>query len=137
MKRFYHTFILLLLVSFSLNFWSQNLVYNNSNRQEKSITDGKYKYSNATCDVIVEFNNDIYMEYYPNNEFIMAKIKWISKKEYILEIIEIQKEDLPFSIGTNMKTKIVKNKGNFIYYESELQGLTWSGKFEKIEDNTI
>ena len=135
MKKLIHRLIVLLLIGFSLNFGAQILV-NNNDRIEKSIEDGKYKYCNATCDVIVEFKNNIYVEYYPNNEFIKASIKWLSNDHYRLTIVDIQKEGLPFGVGTTMKTKIVRRKGDFIFYESELQGLTWSGKFERIIDDT-
>lgn len=133
MKKLIYRLIVLLLIGFTLNIEAQN-PDNNIDRTEKSIKDGKYKYSNASCDVIVEFKNNTYTEYHPNKEYIKAKIKWLTEHHYMLEIVEIQKKDLPFGVGTKMTTKVVRKKGNFISYESNLQGLTWSGKFVKIKE---
>lgn len=133
MKKLIHRLIVLLLIGFSFNFEAQNLD-NNIDRTEKSIKDGKYKYTNASSDVIVEFKKNTYTEYHPNKEYIKAKIKWLTDHRYMLEIVEIQKKDLPFGVGTKMTTKVVRKKGNFISYESNLQGLTWSGKFVRIKE---
>ncbi|WP_405610974.1 hypothetical protein [Polaribacter sp. Asnod1-A03] len=130
MKNF--IYILICIISFNTNFYSQNLNQQKVLETEKYLQDGKYKYCTEKCDVIVEIKDNFYTELYPNNEFIKAKIKWTTKEEYKLVITEIQKNDLPFEIGTIMNTKIVRKKGNTFYYESNLEGLSWSGKFEKI-----
>ena len=95
------------------------------------LSEGSYTFNNGEKDVLVTIKNGYYTENYSQNEFIKAKIKWHSKNEYKLVVTEINKKDLPFKIGTELNTKIVEVKGNRYYYESELEGLTWTGKFRK------
>jgi hypothetical protein len=95
------------------------------------LSEGSYTFNNGEKDVLVTIKNGYYTESYSQNEFIKAKIKWHSKNEYKLVVTEINKKDLPFKIGTELNTKIVEVKGNRYYYESELEGLTWTGKFRK------
>ncbi|AQS94296.1 hypothetical protein BXQ17_09575 [Polaribacter sp. BM10] len=132
MKTLTLFFALIFIINTNQTFYSQNVNYQQTSITNDYMQDGTYKYCNDTCDVIVEIKNDVYTEFYPNNEFIKAKIQWINRKEYKLVITEIKKSDLPFGIGTIMKTKIVRKKGSTFYYESNLQGLSWSGKFELI-----
>tara|TARA_R110002049_G_scaffold74988_9_gene193190 strand:- start:2172 stop:2660 length:489 start_codon:yes stop_codon:yes gene_type:complete len=102
-----------------------------------ALEEGKYLYQSGNKNVLVVIENGYYTEYHENNEFIKAKIKWSSENEYKLVITEIKKENLPFGVGTKMDTKIVRVKGARFYYESNLQGLTWSGKFLKVEDDLL
>ena len=95
------------------------------------LSEGNYTFNNGEKDVLVTIKNGYYTESYSNNQFIKAKIKWLSKNEYKLVVTEINKKDLPFEVGTQLNTKIVEVKGNRYYYESELEGLTWTGKFMK------
>ena len=95
------------------------------------LTEGTYTFDNGKKEVLVEIKNGYYTEHYANNEFIKAKINWVSKQEYNLVITEINKKGIPFGEGTILNTKISKVKGNRFYYESNLEGLTWSGRFIK------
>lgn len=114
--------------------------YNISNESEDEIksestilSDGTYTFDNGKKEVLVEIKNGYYTEHYANNEFIQAKIKWVSKTEYNLVITKINKKGIPFGAGTLLNTKISKVKGSKYYYESNLEGLTWTGKFNKIK----
>lgn len=99
--------------------------------KETVLSEGEYTFDNGKNNILVEINKGYYTEHYANNEFIKAKLKWISKYEYSLVIIEIHKKGLPFVAGTILNTKIFKVKGNRYYYESNLEGLSWTGKFIK------
>ena len=103
--------------------------------KNKVLDEGKYFYQNGNKEVLVVIEDGFYTEYHENNEFIKAKIEWSSKNEYKLVITEIKKKNIPFGVGTKMDTKIVRVKGSRFYYESNLQGLTWSGKFMKVESD--
>ena len=114
----------------------QAVLSNESNFIEKKIketvlSEGEYTFDNGKNNILVEINEGYYTEHYANNEFIKAKLKWISKYEYNLIITEIHKKGLPFVAGTILNTKIFKVKGNRYYYESNLEGLSWTGKFIK------
>lgn len=100
--------------------------------KETLLEEGKYVYTSKGNEIIVEIKDGYYTEYHTNNQYIKAKIEWSAENKYSLEIIDINRDNLPFEVGTKMDTKIVKIKGSRIYYESNLQGLTWSGKFRKI-----
>ena len=95
------------------------------------LTEGTYTFNNGKKEVLVSIKNGYYTEHYANNEFIKAKLKWISKYEYALIITEINKTGVPFSAGTLLNTKIFKVRGNKYFYKSNLEGLTWTGKFIK------
>jgi hypothetical protein len=99
--------------------------------KETVLSEGEYTFDNGKNNILVEINEGYYTEHYANNEFIKAKLKWISKYEYNLIITEIHKKGLPFVAGTILNTKIFKVKGNRYYYESNLEGLSWTGKFIK------
>ena len=101
--------------------------------KETSLEEGKYAYTSKGKEVIVEIKDGFYTEYHGENEFIKAKINWSSENNYKLVVTEIQKENLPFKEGTVMETEIIKVKGDKFYYESNLEGLTWSGRFRKID----
>lgn len=103
--------------------------------KNKVLDEGKYFYQNGNKEVLVVIEDGFYTEYHENKEFIKAKIEWSSKNEYKLVITEIKKKNIPFGVGTKMDTKIVRVKGSRFYYESNLQGLTWSGKFMKVESD--
>ncbi len=135
MKNVLQTSVLLLFLCFNYSILSQDLTPKKISKYttsvKKALDNGKYKYCTSSCDVIVEIKGDSYTEYYPNEEFIKANIKWVTKDEYKLIITAIEKKGLPFNVGTIMTTKIIRTKGNTHYYESHLDGLTWSGKFIK------
>ncbi|WP_299062617.1 hypothetical protein [uncultured Polaribacter sp.] len=117
------------------NYYQTELPNSNSKSleiKETLLEEGKYVYSSKGNEVIVEIKDGYYTEYHANNEYIKAKIEWSAENKYTLEIIDINKDNLPFEVGTKMDTEIVKIKGTRIYYESNLEGLTWSGKFRKI-----
>ncbi|TXD49797.1 hypothetical protein [Polaribacter sp. IC073] len=159
MKKVVKTFSLAVIVFFSSqNLISQEVAANYSNQnlqinrldtfniseddenvekiQSTLLNEGKYTFDNGEKDILVEIKDGYYTEYYPNNEFVKAKIEWTSKSEYNLIITEINKKGLPFGEGTILNTKISRVKGSRYYYESNLEGLTWSGKFIKVKDIT-
>jgi hypothetical protein len=99
--------------------------------EETVLSEGEYTFDNGKNNILVEIKDGYYTEHYANKEFIKAKLKWVSKYEYNLIITEIHKKGLPFVAGTILNTKIFKVKGNRFYYESNLEGLSWTGKFIK------
>jgi hypothetical protein len=99
--------------------------------EDTILSEGEYTFDNGNKNILVEIKDGYYIEHYPNNEFIKAKLKWVSKYEYNLVITEMHKKGLPFVAGTILNTKIFKVKGNRFYYESNLEGLSWTGKFIK------
>ena len=132
MKTLISLCIIGLLLSSNSVLISQNTKNTIIKQQIIPVLKGKYKYCTTSCDVIVEFKGNTYTEYYPDDEYIISSIKWISNKEYQLTIIKNEKKGLPLKIGTKMKTKIVKSKKGVYHYESEMKGLNWSGTFTKI-----
>ena len=149
MKNLITVFSILFLFIGSQKVISQKVVSNNTKQLNKLgyfensyskklvtsknaiLSEGKYTFDNGEKDIFVEVKDGFYTEHYANNEFIKAKIRWVSTYEYNLIITEISKDGVPFDAGTVLNTKIVKVKGNRYYYESNLEGLTWSGKFIK------
>ncbi|AUC85595.1 hypothetical protein CW731_09980 [Polaribacter sp. ALD11] len=115
--------------------------FNVSEEDEKEVnfvlSEGKYTFDNGKKDVLVEFKDGYYTEYYTNDEFVKAKVNWISENEYNLVITEINKKGLPFVEGTTLNTRISRVKGSRYYYKSNLEGLTWSGKFIKVENDFL
>lgn len=95
------------------------------------LSEGDYGFNNGNKEILVTIRDGYYTECYGNNEFIRAKLKWISKYEFNLIITEINKKGLPFLPGTLLNTKIFKVRGNKYFYKSNLEGLTWTGKFIK------
>lgn len=142
--------VLLLLVNFqSVNSQEvasnsiQNLQINNYEIDQEDqientiLNEGIYTFDNGKNEVLVEIKDGYYTEYYSDNQIVKAKIEWVSENEYNLVITKINKKNLPFGPGTTLNTKILKVKGSRYYYESNLEGLTWSGKFIKVEDNFL
>ena len=144
MKKLFKHLIILITLSATSNAFSQDLAYNNVNHDinspkkstttSKALEDGNYFYSKNTNKVLVEIKGDTYTEYHPNNEFVKAKIKWTSSSSYKLIITEINKPNLPFKKGTELKTEIVKKKGKKFYYKSELAKRNWTGKLIKVSN---
>lgn len=142
-------FATVLFLATSVNFYSQRLanVDANSKRTYRKATpkpsfktcleEGTYSYKLGSDEITVSIKDGIYTEYHPNNEFIKAKIEWNSEQEYSLTILEIKKRNLPFERGLKLNTKITRIKGNRFYYKSILDGKSWTGKFEKIDDDYI
>ncbi len=145
MKKVIKPFVLLLIISVTFNTISQNIAYNSVSNMTKKLQknnivinkvldDGKYHYAKSKEKVLIEINGDKYIEHHPNNEFIKAKIIWSSNNNYKLVITEINKPNLPFIKGTELKTEIVKKKGKKFYYKSELANRNWAGKLVKFSN---
>ncbi|MEO9571798.1 MAG: hypothetical protein ABJH82_11330 [Polaribacter sp.] len=107
---------------------SKNIVVKNA-----VLEDGMYTYKFRKDDILVEIKNGIYYEYHPKNEFIKAKIDWISEYEYKLIIIDIEKRGVPFKIGDQLTAEIVKIKNNEYFYTSRFNKKTGKGSFKKIK----
>ncbi|MCI2229894.1 hypothetical protein MC378_12015 [Polaribacter sp. MSW13] len=150
MKNTIKTFgIAILFLATTINFYSQDIAMTTSERDTQvtyssdtvitntALKEGTYTYRLGSNDVIVSIKGDYYTEYYPNNEFIKAKINWTSEDEYTLTIVDLKKKNIPFKAGTTLNTKITKVKGNKYYYKSDLQDLSWTGKFKKVDDDLL
>ena len=98
------------------------------------LKNNSFTYTLAKQEVLVEFNDDTYVEYHNDKKyFIKSAIEWLSDCEYNLTIQEISFPDFPFEPGAKLHTKILKVKKNKIYYESTLAGRTWKGKMTKVK----
>ncbi|WP_298882852.1 hypothetical protein [uncultured Polaribacter sp.] len=107
---------------------SNNIVVNNA-----ILEDGKYTYKFRENDILIEIKNGIYYEYHPKNEFIKAKIDWISEYEYKLIIVDIERRGVPFKVGDELTAEIVKIKGDEYFYTSRFNNKTGKGSFKKVK----
>lgn len=107
---------------------SNNIVIKNA-----VLEDGMYTYKFRKDDILVEIKDGIYYEYHPKNEFIKAKIDWISEYEYKLIIIDIERRGVPFKVGDKLTAEIVKIKNNEYFYTSRFNDKTGKGSFKKIK----
>ncbi|SHM88220.1 hypothetical protein [Polaribacter sp. KT 15] len=114
---------------------SSETTFNSNNTSNTILENGTYSYKLGSKEVIVSIKNGYYTETYANNEFIKAKIDWLTENQYTLTIVDLNKENLPFKEGTKLTTKITKVKGNQYFYKSDLidtHKASWTGKFKKI-----
>ncbi|WP_435414955.1 hypothetical protein [Polaribacter aestuariivivens] len=144
MKNLFKSSVLILLLNIALQTSAQDVAYNDVKGvpfikplktkvvENKSLEDGKYTYDNSIHKVIVEIEEDTYTEFYPKGEYIKAKMVWLSENEYELEIVDINKKNLPFKVGDKLTTTIQKNRGKRYYYESAYEDRSWTGKLTKI-----
>ncbi len=112
-----------------------SLIYAMSNSvviKNAALENGRYTYKFLENDIVVDIKDNLYYEYHSNNEFVKAKIDWISEYEYKLTIIGMERREAPFKIGTTLSAEITKIDGINYYYNSKLNGKTAKGKFKKI-----
>lgn len=82
-----------------------SLIYAMSNSvviKNAALENGRYTYKFLENDIVVDIKDNLYYEYHPNNEFVKAKIDWISEYEYKLIIIDMERMEAPFKIGTTL-----------------------------------
>lgn len=91
------------------------LLLTQNNTSNTILENGTYSYKLGSKEVIVSIKNGYYTETYANNEFIKAKIDWLTENQYTLTIVDLNKENLPFKEGTKLTTKITKVKAINIF----------------------
>ena len=133
--------VFFLVIIFSIqNSFSQALkassrsysVFNRTIPEEGILEDGKYTYDYKNKTVSVEIKGDYYFEYFPNKEYIKAKIYWFTKYQYSLTIVDLQKKNFPLKIGDKLNARISKIEEDKYYYESTLNNKKMRGSFRKI-----
>jgi len=146
MRNFKKTVFLILIISSTFTFVAQDLadnyiinpIENNSNKISSSaiiplIENEKFTYKSHGKEVLVIFNETEHLELFNNKKYyIKSKVLWSSKNECSLTIISSDLPHFPFKNGTKLGMKIIKIKGQLVYYESTLGGRTWSGKMRKL-----
>jgi hypothetical protein len=99
--------------------------------QNSILNHNTYTYEYKGEEVIVVFNNDEHIEYYNDKQYyIKSQLTWINKDECLITIIESTVPGVPFNAGTELAMKVIKTKGDYVYYESTLAGTTWDGKMK-------
>ena len=85
-------------------------------------------------EVLVEFKGNKHIELHQKGKYyIKSNIEWISDCEYYLIIEDVNLPDFPFQIGSKLHTKILKVRGDRVYYKSTLGDRSWEGKMVKTE----
>ena len=97
---------------------------------------GKFRYLDAedpTAYIIM--NGDTQIEYSEKNDFtIESKVKWISDCAYLMKMTKITIPNFPYHPGDTMRVDINKVEGNIIYYTSTVKGVSWKGRFRKVNE---
>ncbi|MCL7752700.1 hypothetical protein [Polaribacter sp. Z022] len=97
------------------------------------LEDGKYTYNFRKKEILIEIKDGFYYEYHPNNKYIKAKIKWLSKYEYKLVITDIELNGSSFKVGQELTSEITKIRNNQYFYNSRFKNKTYKGSFIKIK----
>lgn len=98
------------------------------------LDEGLYVYEYKKRKINVEIKDGYYYEYMHNNQFLKAKIDWLSEFKYKLTIVKIQTEQYSFKKGDSLTSEITKIEGNEYYYKSFFEGKVVRGNFIKIVD---
>ncbi|MEO6252963.1 MAG: hypothetical protein ABIO79_06645 [Ferruginibacter sp.] len=97
---------------------------------------GKFRYLDSedpTGYIII--NGGKQTEHSEKNDYIIeSDISWVSDCSYIMTMTRITIPNFPFQPGDTMKVDITKIKGNIIYYTSTVKGVSWNGRFKKIDN---
>ncbi|TXF78912.1 hypothetical protein [Chryseobacterium sp.] len=81
----------------------------------------------------IKIKDGIHYETIENRYLVVSKVIWIDDQSFFLEIIENDVPDFPFSSGARMKINILKKENDFIFYEAELRGKKFKGKYQIIK----
>ncbi|QNM87025.1 hypothetical protein H9W90_07900 [Polaribacter pectinis] len=120
----------------TLGVYSKSLIAENiAEYKDAPIIDNKtFTYEYKGGQVLVIFNGKEHIEYYNNNKnYIKSSIKWISRRECLITLKEINLPNFPFKTGTHLKMEITKIRGRNVYYKSTLGGRTWLGKMKEVD----
>ena len=98
-----------------------------------ALEDGKYTYNFLKKEITIEVKDGYYYEYHPKNQYIKAKIKWISEYEYKLIIVDMELNGAPFKIGNELTSEIVKIRNNKYFYVSRFNNKSYKGSFLKVK----
>ena len=109
--------------------------YNFSNKvviKNAVLDDGLYVYEYKKKKVNVEIKDGYYYEYARNDEFLKAKIDWLSEFKYKLTIVSAKTNQI--KKGDALISEIIDINGNNFYYKSYFKGKVVKGNFVKIAD---
>ena len=98
------------------------------------LDDGMYMYEYKNRKVNVEIKEGYYYEYMHNNQFLKAKIDWVSEFKYKLTIVQVETDNYPFEKGDSLTSEIIKIEGDEYYYKSFFNGKVGKGNFIKLAD---
>lgn len=85
-------------------------------------------------DVQVEFKEDKHIELHQNGKyFIISSIEWISDCEYNLTFKRVTLVNFPFKVGDKLHVKILRTRGDRVYFKSTVNNFTWEGKMTKVK----
>lgn len=143
------TAVFFTFVLFSSTILSQDIVLSNSVKpyanyynfsskvviKNAILDEGLYVYEYKKRKINVEIKDGYYYEYMHNNQFLKAKIDWLSEFKYKLTIVNVQTEQYPFKKGDSLTSEITKIEGNEYYYKSFFEGKVVRGYFVKIADS--
>lgn len=121
----------------TLGVYTKALVAENiAEYKDAPIIDNKtFTYDYKGGKVLVIFNGKNHIEYYNDNKhYIKSSIKWISRRECLITLKEINLPNFPFKVGTHLKMVITKIRGKNVFYKSTLGGRTWLGKMKEVDN---
>lgn len=98
------------------------------------LKNNHFKYQLNGKTVEVEFNEDKHIELHQNGKYyIKSNVEWVSDCEYYLIIQDVTLPDFPFQLGSKLHLKIIKVRGDRVYYKSTMGNRTWEGKMIKVD----
>lgn len=100
------------------------------------LSDGNYVFNaNKKEKVFVTIENGFYTEIYPNNEFVKAKINWVSEYAYKLKIVEVKKARFKYKVGEEFTSEITDITEEKYSYQTKLEnGKIYRGKLLKLKE---
>ena len=99
-----------------------------------TLEDGMYMYGYKKRKVNVEIKDGYYYEYMHNNQFLKAKIDWVSEFKYKLTIVQVETDQYPFEKGDSLISEITKIEGDEYHYKSFFKGKLGRGNFVKLAE---
>lgn len=109
--------------------------YNFSNEvviKNAVLEDGSYTYKYKRKVINVDVKNGYYYEYFRNNQYLKAKIDWLSEFTYKLTIVDVETSIYPFKKGDALIGEIIKIEQNNFYYKTLFRGRELRGNFKKV-----
>lgn len=108
--------------------------YNFSNKvviKNAALEDGSYTYKYKRKVINVEIKNGYYYEYFRNNQYLKAKIDWLSEFTYKLTIVDVETSIYPFKKEDTLVGEIIKIEQDKFYYKTLFKGRELTGNFRK------
>lgn len=95
---------------------------------------GTFKYGDSNTEIIVKIKGNRHVEYHNGGKYrIESKLEWLNECEYNMTMTKVTIPNFPYGPGDIMNVKINKVVGNEVLYTATVKGMSWKGKFIKIE----